>query len=88
MVRSCLYAIALIETSFAASVDARQKSNRLHRDISIHNIILVRKGDEVRIGILIDWELSCKCDRTGTAFQYSRTVSEVLFTYSQVNILN
>lgn len=75
MVRSCQYAIALILTSFAASMDARQKSNRLHRDISIHNIILVRKGDEVRIGILIDWETSIECDWKGNGSISSRVVS-------------
>lgn len=66
-------------TKYVAALGALRKSKRLHRDISINNIILVRKGSEVRVGILIDWELSCKSDRTGTAREYSRTVSDVSF---------
>jgi hypothetical protein len=51
-VRTCTHIISAI-------LDAYRK-HRLHRDISIGNILLVRKeGHHERSGVLIDWEYSC-----------------------------
>ena len=38
----------------------------LHRDLSLGNIILYKLPDRaIRVGYLIDWELSCKTDKLG-----------------------
>lgn len=53
-----------------------ERINRLHRDISVGNIVLVRKGDgELRTGILIDWEKSSIADEYGSARDNDRGVS-------------
>ena len=45
-------------------MDAHSKARTLHRDLSVGNIILYRVPDKpVRVGYLIDWELSCKVDK-------------------------
>ncbi|CCM06299.1 uncharacterized protein FIBRA_08550 [Fibroporia radiculosa] len=55
-------------------VDAYAQANRLHRNISLGNVILCRnRGDGVRRGILIGWELSCQLDDKGHAREYERT---------------
>ena len=66
---------------FAAALEAKEKCGRLHRDISINNIILVRKDGELRIGILIDWELSCRSDRPDGHRNYARSVSVLSFDF-------
>ncbi|KAI0941239.1 hypothetical protein AcV7_002861 [Taiwanofungus camphoratus] len=47
--------------AYHAIIDAYDLDNRIHRDISVGNIILVRPDaeSEIRRGCLIDWELSC-----------------------------
>ena len=56
--------------------DALVKDSRIHRDISIGNIILVKETDSpVRRGYLVDWETSCKVDDTGIAEEAGRVVS-------------
>ena len=48
--------------------DALGKDSRLHRDLSIGNVILVQHPDRpIRTGYLIDWELSCEVDENGRA---------------------
>ncbi|KAI0350362.1 hypothetical protein OH77DRAFT_1463888 [Trametes cingulata] len=52
--------------AFTAMRDALTKDSRIHRDISIGNIILVREpGQDIRRGYLIDWEVSDKVDDAG-----------------------
>ena len=59
--------------------DAVKKAARLHRDISIGNIILVRKSkEESRTGYLIDWDASCDVDDSGEANEAGRAVRFVL----------
>ena len=56
--------------------DARVKDSRIHRDISVGNVILVKESEkEVRRGYLIDWETSCKVDGSGAAVEAGRVVS-------------
>ncbi|KAI0948918.1 hypothetical protein AcW1_008660 [Taiwanofungus camphoratus] len=60
--------------AFHAMLEARNKNNRLHRDISLGNIIMVKEpSSHIRKGYLIDWELSCYIDRDEEARQYERT---------------
>ena len=55
--------------------DARLKDERLHRDISLGNIILVRDPTRsVRRGVLIDWEVSSQVDANGVSLDRNRTV--------------
>ncbi|KAI0323477.1 hypothetical protein GY45DRAFT_1376296 [Cubamyces sp. BRFM 1775] len=54
--------------------DASDKVSRIHRDISVGNIILVQEVDGApRKGCLIDWETSDKVDEQGYAFDRVRT---------------
>ena len=47
-------------------MDAHSKAKTLHRDLSVGNIILYKLPDQaIRVGYLIDWELSCKMDKLG-----------------------
>ena len=56
--------------------DASDKVSRIHRDISVGNIILVQEVDgSPRKGYLIDWETSDKVDENGHGFDRVRTVS-------------
>ncbi len=60
--------------------DALEKDSRIHRDISVGNVILVKEpGTTVRRGYLIDWETSCKVDNTGAAMEAGRVVSGFVF---------
>ncbi|KAI0775522.1 hypothetical protein BD413DRAFT_470915 [Trametes elegans] len=53
---------------FLAMRDAFTKDFRLHRDISVGNIILVREpSNAIRKGYLIDWDASDSVDDTGEA---------------------
>ncbi len=55
--------------------DALDKGSRLHRDISIGNIILVREPDRrIRRGYLVDWETSCEVDEAGQSLEPGRAV--------------
>lgn len=56
--------------------DALAKDSRIHRDLSVGNIILVKEaGSAVRRGYLIDWEASDQVDESGEAKHAGRTVS-------------
>lgn len=48
-------------------IDAHDKADTLHRDLSLGNIILYRDaGGTLRVGYLIDWEFSRKVDNVPT----------------------
>lgn len=67
---------ALKVINILAIIDAYDLDNRIHRDISVGNIVLVRHDaeSEIRRGYLIDWELSCSSTRKDDARLYERTV--------------
>ncbi|KAF9644190.1 hypothetical protein BDM02DRAFT_3122282, partial [Thelephora ganbajun] len=47
--------------AFNAVMDAHDKADTLHQDVSLPNIILYRPEKEMkRVGYLVDWELGCK----------------------------
>ena len=59
-----------------AMKDASRLDSRLHRDISIGNIILVKEPNRAtRKGYLIDWDASCRVDESGAAIEPGRVVS-------------
>ncbi|OBZ71146.1 hypothetical protein A0H81_08671 [Grifola frondosa] len=61
---------------FQAMIDASEKARRIHRDISLGNIILVKEPDcTLRRGYLADWEVSCKTDSEGLACNAGRAAS-------------
>ncbi|KAJ3006457.1 hypothetical protein NUW54_g3930 [Trametes sanguinea] len=58
---------------FLAMKDAFEKGSRLHRDLSLGNIILVKDSDRpIRRGYLIDWDASDAVDETGKALHEGR----------------
>ncbi|RPD54657.1 hypothetical protein L226DRAFT_90085 [Lentinus tigrinus ALCF2SS1-7] len=58
---------------FIVMKDALARNCRLHRDISIANILLVKeRGSDIRRGYLIDWECSWNVDESGQALQPGR----------------
>ncbi|KAJ8462803.1 hypothetical protein ONZ51_g10665 [Trametes cubensis] len=60
--------------AFHAMRDASDKASRIHRDISVSNIILVQEVNGApRKGYLIDWESSDKVDTDGLALERART---------------
>ncbi|GBE84773.1 hypothetical protein BKA93DRAFT_824938 [Sparassis latifolia] len=67
-----------------------QTKSRLHRDISLSNIILVMDPmTRIRRGYLIDWELSCLINNTGGTRDYRRTgtfqfISQRMLRYENV----
>lgn len=67
-------------TLCVALIAAYEKLGRLHRDISLGNIILCRpeKGER-RVGVLIDWEFSVRVGKNGKARDRCRSVSFVEF---------
>lgn len=67
---------SLVTEPLTAMRDALAKDSRLHRDISVANIILVQEADrDVRRGYLIDWDASCRVDDAGDALEEGRAVS-------------
>ncbi|KAI0324551.1 hypothetical protein GY45DRAFT_1331419 [Cubamyces sp. BRFM 1775] len=59
---------------FTAMRDALSKDSRIHRDLSVGNIILVKEpGSDIRKGYLIDWEVSDRVDDAGNALHAGRT---------------
>ncbi|KAH9849515.1 hypothetical protein C2E23DRAFT_362963 [Lenzites betulinus] len=59
--------------ALTAMRDTFSKASRIHRDISLGNIILVKvPGQDVRRGYLIDWETSDKADDAGHAVHAGR----------------
>ncbi|RPD62298.1 hypothetical protein L227DRAFT_599699 [Lentinus tigrinus ALCF2SS1-6] len=58
---------------FHALSDAHAHASRLHRDISVGNIILIREeGSKIRRGYLIDWDASCETNDAGEAVTIGR----------------
>ncbi|KAI0634082.1 hypothetical protein C8Q77DRAFT_1217385 [Trametes polyzona] len=58
---------------FQAMRDALDKDSRLHRDISIGNVLLVKdETSNCRKGYLIDWEASSRVDNEGKSLRRSR----------------
>ncbi|KAJ2992450.1 hypothetical protein NUW54_g7931 [Trametes sanguinea] len=56
-----------------AMKDAYTKDSRIHRDLSVGNIILIKEPDHaVRKGYLIDWETSDRVDDAGEALHSGR----------------
>lgn len=73
---------AFSQTSTAMQ-DAFAKDSRIHRDISLGNIILVNvPGRSARRGYLIDWEASCTVDDVGAALEVGRAVSNHVTSFS------
>ncbi|KAH9849497.1 hypothetical protein C2E23DRAFT_737101 [Lenzites betulinus] len=58
---------------FTAMRDALEKDARIHRDLSVGNIVLVKEpGRRIRRGYLIDWESSARIDSDGDAVRTGR----------------
>ncbi|KAI0749765.1 hypothetical protein C8Q80DRAFT_1218829 [Daedaleopsis nitida] len=58
---------------FQVMKEVLRLDSRLHRDISIGNIILVKETDrDIRRGYLIDWESSTSADEAGSALTPGR----------------
>ena len=75
---SC-YLLAYL-TLALASRDAVSSSRRLHRDISLGNILLVREEesqDNIRTGYLIDWDAAGLCSEAGECVEQGRVVSRI-----------
>jgi len=67
-------------THALAVMDAHSRANTLHRNLSPDNIILLRlPGKQIRVGYLINWELSCKTDRV-TVRNHVLTVGSFMFS--------
>ncbi|CDO75295.1 hypothetical protein BN946_scf184654.g3 [Trametes cinnabarina] len=61
--------------ALVAMKDALLKDSRIHRDLSVGNIILVKEPDRaVRKGYLIDWEASDRIDDAGAALHSGRAM--------------
>ena len=74
LVSPCLCFLEEELTNGLAAWEAFKRCERLHRDISINNIILVRRNNAWRIGFLVDWELSCKANSNAAPRGYNRSV--------------
>ncbi|OSD02406.1 hypothetical protein PYCCODRAFT_1459093 [Trametes coccinea BRFM310] len=62
--------------ALTAMKDAYTMDSRIHRDLSVGNIILVKEPDRmVRKGYLIDWEASDRVDDGGEALHAGRAVN-------------
>ncbi|KAJ3002982.1 hypothetical protein NUW54_g5551 [Trametes sanguinea] len=58
---------------FIAMKDALEKDSRIHRDLSVGNIILVKEpGRAIRRGYLIDWDASDRTDDAGESLHAGR----------------
>ena len=70
----------------AALDSAYKRARRLHRDVSIDNIILYRQpGSARRMGLLSDWEFSTVADSSGKATDNLRIVS-ILSLFPDIGI--
>ena len=66
-------------------LDAHAHASRLHRDISIGNIVLVREqNSSVRKGHLVDWDASCDTDDAGKALDVGRVVRIMYILHNSV----
>lgn len=67
--------------------DASSKVQRIHRDISIGNIVLVKEsGCNTRQGYLIDWETSSAVDSEGRSLDSNRTVSPMFIRQGDLDL--
>ena len=66
--------------------DALAKDSRLHRDISVGNIILVQETGNIRKGYLVDWDASCRVDDSGLALEEGRAVRMSFCFLPHVNL--
>ncbi|KAJ2981291.1 hypothetical protein NUW54_g10892 [Trametes sanguinea] len=65
---------------FIAMKDALEKDSRIHRDLSVGNIILVKEpGRAIRRGYLIDWDASDRTDDAGESLHAGRAVGLFYF---------
>ncbi|KAI0662100.1 hypothetical protein C8Q70DRAFT_909953 [Cubamyces menziesii] len=72
--------------AFRAMRDALEKDARVHRDISVSNIILVREEEgAARKGYLVDWESSSRVDDKGFSLDRTRTGTWKFMSISVVN---
>ena len=64
--------------------DAYTLGHRLHRDLSVGNIILVQEQPfpARRKGYLIDWDSSCELDDSGASLDPGRAVSSLCDVFS------
>lgn len=61
--------------AYEALLPAYEKNNRLHRDISTGNVILIwNEASGRRQSILADWEFSVQMDEEGKARDFAKTV--------------
>ncbi|OSD02397.1 hypothetical protein PYCCODRAFT_1367390 [Trametes coccinea BRFM310] len=68
-----LFTLIANECDVQAMRDALEKDSRIHRDLSVGNIILVKEPDRaVRKGYLIDWEVSDRIDDSGESLHCGR----------------
>ena len=71
------------DVRFVALIDAHEKADTSHRDVSLGNLTLSRlKEGTERFGQLIDWELSCKPNRAA-ARDHVLTVRPILLALSR-----
>jgi len=60
--------------AYEALLPAYEKNNRLHRDISTGNVILIwNEASGRRQSILADWEFSVQMDEEGKARDFAKT---------------
>lgn len=73
----------------SAILQALVKCKRHHCDVSINNILIVRKKGTFYVGNLIDWEFSCKSKEKEEAGLYNRFVraSYHLPSFQPINLI-
>ncbi|TBU38458.1 hypothetical protein BD309DRAFT_874324 [Dichomitus squalens] len=74
---------------FTAMREASTKASRIHRDISLGNIVLVREpGRTIRRGYLIDWESSYEVDESGQALIPGRSGTWLFMSQRMLSHVN
>lgn len=71
---------SLAESDLITAHQAAYNAGVLHRDISLGNIMIVDDEEDIKGGMLIDWDLCKVIDppgESGSVHQYTRTVSKV-----------
>ncbi|OSD02405.1 hypothetical protein PYCCODRAFT_400579 [Trametes coccinea BRFM310] len=72
--------------ALTAMRDALEKDSRIHRDLSVGNIVLVKEPDRaVRKGYLIDWEASDRIDDAGEALHRGRAGTWMFMSIRMLN---
>ncbi|KAI9064635.1 hypothetical protein FKP32DRAFT_571451 [Trametes sanguinea] len=75
--------------ALVAMRDALEKASRIHRDLSVGNIILVKEPDRtVRKGYLIDWEASDRIDDAGESLHRGRAGTWMFMSIRMLNSNN